>query len=321
MKRFILDNIGFAVFAIVMYLMLIVLFGLCAPRFLKKNLLYKIGTQGHTYTRLKDVANTRNVNILFVGSSHSYRGYDPRIFSEKNLKAFNIGSSAQTPLQTEFLIDKYLENLNPQTVIFDVYPAVFGLDGIESGIDIINNGTIDMQIFLMAVKINNIRVYNTLIYAFFRQLFKLDKNFKEERTKDGDTYVSGGYVQTYKKYKSTLAIKPKLYTISSSQLKAFTRILEKLKKRNINFILVQAPMTVKKYNLFKNNSEMDSLLMRYGKYYNFNKILSLPDSMFYDDDHLNQIGVNIFNRKLMEVINLPSKKNEVYNLHPILYRK
>jgi hypothetical protein len=316
MKRFILNNFAFAIFAMLVYVVLIILSGLYAPGFLKKNLLYKRGVRGYSYTRLQEAANTRNVNILFVGSSHCMRGYDTRIFNLKNQKAFNLGSSGQTPLQTELLLNEYLERLNPQIVIFDIYPALFGLDGVESGINIINNGTISMNTFYMAIKINSIRIYNTLVYAFFRQIFKLDKNFKEPKTKDGDTYVKGGYIETHRKYKSNSNINPEIVTISLNQLKAFSRILEKLKKRNIAVVLVQSPMREKKYYSFKNNDEMDSLLMRYGQYYNFNKMLTLPDSMFYDDGHLNQTGVNIFNRKLIEVLNLPVKKTEGYNDTP-----
>ncbi|HMG08194.1 MAG TPA: hypothetical protein VK609_06770, partial [Mucilaginibacter sp.] len=39
-----------------------------------------------------------------------------------------------------------------------------------------------------------------------------------------------------------------------------------------------------------------------GGYYNFNKILNLPDSMYYDDSHLNQFGVNAYNAKLIDTL-------------------
>jgi hypothetical protein len=314
MKRFILNSIVFLLFSISAYIILVVISGLAAPAFLKKNLIYKKGTPaGHTYSRLKEVSSTKDINVLFLGSSHSYRGYDPRIFAAKNLKAFNMGSSAQTPLQTELLIDRYLDQLHPQTVVFDIYPAVFEMDGVESGIDLIVNGPIDFKTFQMVLKINSVKVYNTFIYSLFRQVFKLDKKYKEQKIKDGDTYVGNGYVETYKKYTPKKNINSRVYTLSPNQLNAFKRILVKLKQRNIPYVLVQAPMTVKKYNSFTNNDEMDSIISQYGQYYNFNKILSLPDSMFFDDSHLNQTGVNIFNKKLMEVINLLAKKNQVYN--------
>ena len=41
----------------------------------------------------------------------------------------------------------------------------------------------------------------------------------------------------------------------------------------------------------------------YSEYYNFNEILTLNDSLsFYDYDHLNQNGVELFNKKLIELL-------------------
>lgn len=48
---------------------------------------------------------------------------------------------------------------------------------------------------------------------------------------------------------------------------------------------------------------MDSLFQSYGKYYNFNEFIQMDDSLhFYDVDHLNQGGVNIFNEKLLDIL-------------------
>lgn len=41
----------------------------------------------------------------------------------------------------------------------------------------------------------------------------------------------------------------------------------------------------------------------YGNYYNFNEILDLNDSLyFFDKFHLNQKGVEIFDRKLIKIL-------------------
>jgi hypothetical protein len=36
--------------------------------------------------------------------------------------------------------------------------------------------------------------------------------------------------------------------------------------------------------------------------------LHLPDSFFYNDDHLNQAGVNVFNKKLMDILQVDTLK-------------
>ena len=37
--------------------------------------------------------------------------------------------------------------------------------------------------------------------------------------------------------------------------------------------------------------------------------MNLPDSMYYDDSHLNQLGVNIYNAKLIDTL----KRGGVFN--------
>ena len=67
--------------------------------------------------------------------------------------------------------------------------------------------------------------------------------------------------------------------------------------------MIQAPITKKKYKSFLNNKEVDSIFNSKGKYFNFNELLKLNDSLFVDDNHLNQYGVDLFNEKLFNSIN------------------
>jgi len=103
MKRFIHSLLLFIPCSIVIYILLIILWGDYAPRILEKNLNYKIGAGGHMYSRLQDIHRTSNIDILILGSSHAYRGYDPRIFNKHGFSMFNLGSSAQSPIQTKVL--------------------------------------------------------------------------------------------------------------------------------------------------------------------------------------------------------------------------
>jgi hypothetical protein len=47
----------------------------------------------------------------------------------------------------------------------------------------------------------------------------------------------------------------------------------------------------------------------YSTYYNFNEKMTLNDSLhFYDANHLNQNGVELFNEKLIELLNQRQSK-------------
>jgi len=76
-----------------------------------------------------------------------------------------------------------------------------------------------------------------------------------------------------------------------------------LKKRGVDVILVYAPIPKVSYNSYTNQEYFDSLMTTYSDYINFNETISLNDSIhFYDSDHMNQNGVNVFNEKLIETL-------------------
>jgi hypothetical protein len=123
MRTFIKSIIKFIPFCLTFYILMLIFYGLVSSHLpLRLNFSNKKGGYGYAYSRLEEVKNYSNIDILFIGSSHAYRGFDPRIFEKNGLKTFNLGTSAQTPLQTEILLNRYLEKLNPKMIIYDVYP-------------------------------------------------------------------------------------------------------------------------------------------------------------------------------------------------------
>lgn len=286
-----------------------------APSFLIKNLVYKKGGIGFMDKRLEEVNKKKNIDILFIGSSHVYRGFDPRIFAKQGYSSFNLGSSAQTPIETKFLLDKYVTTLNPKFVIIDVYPSILSNDGTESALDLISNSKIDSEIIKFALEFKNIKVYNTLIFAYYKQLLGNSKKNSYKKTPKTDHYITGGFVESFKKYssnsKSNKAVYEKLQP-SQKQLQKLDEIINIFNNRNIKFLLVQSPISQLKYNSFKNNSSVDSVLHKKGPYINFNEVLKLNDSLFIDDHHLNQHGVAVYNEKFiklaMDILTYPSQK-------------
>ncbi|MCF6129894.1 hypothetical protein L1S35_09420 [Flavobacterium sp. AS60] len=301
----------FIAFTAFVYVVFIIGFGLFMPKVLSKNLSYKRGSNGHLFSRVNEINEYKNVDVLFLGSSHAYRGFDPRIFQKHGLKTFNLGSSAQTPIQTELLLNRYLDKLKPKLVVYEVYPGTFALDGVESALDIISNDENDSETIKMALELNNIKVYNTMIYGFFRDIFHLNKNYKEKIVKKYDTYVKGGFVERNSLYfKGFKSLKNKSdWEFKVEQFDAFKRNLDKLKAMNISYVLVQAPITSQLYKSHTNNEYFDNKMKTYGKYYNFNGKLNLVDSLhFYDEHHLNQKGVELFDDFLLKELPVLNKK-------------
>jgi hypothetical protein len=306
MGKFLKRLLLFGLLLVVVYPVLIFIAGRYLPQQFKPNINYKRGSYGHMYTRLKEAEQyTGPTDVLFLGSSHAYRGFDPRNFD--SLKTFNLGSSAQTPIQTLTLLNRYLDRINPKVIVYEVYAATLSIDGTESALDVIANSKNDFESLKMAAKVNNVKVYNTLIYGVINDLLGVNASFKEPAVSGKDTYIRGGYVQkapryfTYVKYKDK-----KTWVLNKKQVAAFELILEKIRSRGIKLILVNSCVTDALYKSYTNNDWYDSLMTSYhAEYYNFNKMISLDDSLyFYDSNHLNQEGVNICNRKLLQILKL-----------------
>ena len=267
---------------------------------------YRIGSSRHMYSRIKEIPLHHNPDILFLGSSHTYRGFDSRIFAEHGITTFNLGSSAQTPKQTEVLLTKYLSEINPKMIVFEVNPWVFQSEGIESTTDLISNDQIDCNMCKLAILSGNVKVINTLIYGLYQeQVCNIRESFIEDRNKDGDLYVSGGFVEKleYSPFRSDSVLPcSSKFIIRSDQLHAFKRCINIIKSYEIPYLLVMAPLPQSTYQSIGNVEEFGCIVSSYGKYVDFNSIVQLEDSCFYDSDHLAQNGVRLFNESLMQVM-------------------
>ena len=110
-----------------------------------KNVRSCVGCYGHLYSRVKDAEKIKNPDILFIGSSHSYRGFDTRVFQKHGIKAFNLGSSSQTPINSKVLLKQYLDKINPKMVVIEAYAGTISADGVESSLDLLSNNKIDIK--------------------------------------------------------------------------------------------------------------------------------------------------------------------------------
>ena len=307
MKKFISKILLIIPFLFISYVLLLIVWGSFAPSFIRSNLNYGIAGYGHMYSRISEVRQIKDVDILFLGSSHTYRGFDPRIFREYGYKTFNLGSPNQTPQQTEVLLERYINTLNPKLIIYETNPRTFTYDGVESSLDLLANDKIDMKSLKMALKINNVRTYNSLLYGYYRQLFNKNKNIKEDPVKGDDLYISGGYVEKDLSYKRK---RPAEYgklrwNPLKSQLISFENIIKLINKKKIKLILVQAPITRLVFDQYDEaNGRIDAYLSgKTPNYYNFNYLLKMDDGLHYfDSHHLNQYGVRIFNEEIIKKV-------------------
>ena len=111
MKRYIKRLLLFFVVAILAYPIFVILADKLLPYTWKRNLRFK--SNSFIRYKLEDLKDEEDLDILFIGSSHCYRGFDTRIFEKAGLKTFNLGASSQTPKEANLLLNKYLPQLKP----------------------------------------------------------------------------------------------------------------------------------------------------------------------------------------------------------------
>lgn len=308
MKSFLTSLLSFLVLGIFFYVFSLIFAGQYLSARWKTNLNYTLPGNGYLYTRLKEADTTDNVDVLILGSSKAYLGYDIRIFEKHNYKAFNLGSPGQSFIQTEFLINRYINRFKPKFIIFDIYPTLFNDNGVASGLNVVSNAKFDFDVLTLALKQNNVRIYNTLIYSIYRQIFWLKNSYKEPMEKEYGKYIKAGYVELYKTSKLNENVEGSDVIIKKEQLVAFINIIQVIKAHKIPYVLIQSPMIKSRFNSFRNNKELDSLISKHGKYYNFNHLISIPNSEYSDEIHLNQYGVNRFNKQLLDTLDIQIRK-------------
>lgn len=303
MKRFIKKIALFLLFAVLVYLILLILSGNFAPKAVR-NLYYPIGFN-HLNEKMKDARQTRDVDILFVGSSHAEQGFDTRIFEARGFSCFNLGTSAQTPIQTEMLLNRYLDEMNPKIVVYDVYPGIFTIDGVEAALRLIANDKNDKYSVEMALTTNNVKLYNTLIYAFYRDFFYGNRATDSSKLLPSEgALLRGGYIlKEETRMNDIIHYDSAKWVYEPKQFRQFEKTLQKLREKNIDVFLVQTPMTAAYYNSYRNNAAFDDYMSTKGSYFNFNRLISLNDTLhFSDKDHLNQAGIEIYDNALIELL-------------------
>ena len=303
MKRFLFKTITCIVIGALIYVSFILIFSIWIP-ILRNQSLYKTG---FTSNRLLDTEKIKDIDVVFLGSSHAYRGFDPKNFS---FSSFNIGTTAQTPIQSYVLIKKHLKKMNPKLVIYEVYPETFEISGLESQLDLLSNSKINFDLISTTFELKSIEAFNLIILNFLNYTL-LGKPILRQTSNNIEHYFPNGYVETQNNtFKPNVINNNGKWNPLKIQLKYFRKCLNYLEKNNTKVLLVFAPITAKEYNSYENIEYFNDLMKKTQKYINFNNTF-FDNIYFYDSHHLNKSGVSIFNKKLDEYIskNIKFKKS------------
>jgi hypothetical protein len=301
MKKFIKSVVLFAVFAGLFYGFAILVSGKLLPKRLVGNVLIenKISANDLANKRFGDVKKNDSIDLAIFGSSHAYRGYDVRLFNSSGFNSYNFGSSSQPIVLTEVIYKDYINTLKAKTIIIDIYPVILSNTGGEGEINILPLFYNDYTFVKNTFKTFDVRVMNSLIYF---SVFG-DTNTVQSKRSNNEKYINGGYISSFKIAIDSKKYEPKRLKIDEKNIAALRNIVADAEKKGIKVFLFQAPLPEARYKSYTNNKEIDSLMQSVGKYYNYNEVKFLPLECFMDDSHINQKGVDVYNKWVIEKIN------------------
>jgi hypothetical protein len=301
----------FSVYSVLIYLLLMSCTLLLLPTKYGQFFNYSFGLKGNLDLRLSQIDTLHQVDVLILGASDAYRGYDPRIFAQQNIRCFNLGSSVQTPIQTEILLQRYLKKIQPKLVIYNVHTSLLTNTGTEASGDLIFHAPFGHELWDLVSKTKNLKVFHTWWLKKSMNLVGHNEPIPGRFVAE-DEYIDGGYVINHNFHQMNFSEGPE-NKISlpkiDYQVQAFENNIQLFRSLNIPFLLVEAPK-IQHSDTFVNNSDtIAKWFSPYGPLIHANKLAAFTDSVdFYDCQHLSLNGVTKYNLALLPLIQLQLQK-------------
>lgn len=291
MKKFLKNILAFIVFFIIVYFA--ALFCLSQVTIKKMNLLAK--QPDNTFFRLYDISKIDSLDILFIGSSHSYMSFNTYVFDSLGYNTFNMGTISQRAVQSKFIYDNYLKRINIKLIIMEVNPLTIRIDDTESIINLVNSSPPSIDYLRMSSNSMNPILINTTLLRCSEHL--IGKSVKEPNNRQNYYKGFSGANGNNKTLNHKNIILDK--HIIKEQLNALTELVNLWKNKNQKYILIQAPVTSNHYKSWLYSRQTDSIFNSLGSYINYNGVLKLNDTTnFTDYQHLNTKGSKILSFRI-----------------------
>lgn len=279
-----------------------------------------------------------SLDMVFLGSSHSYCTFDPEIFDNKlNTNSFQLGMPLQHPDSTYYTLKEVLNYQKPKIVVMEVYWDLlkndFELNQVKTLFQVLNNETLKDEYikedFPLSEKIKynvNVLKYQADYFAYkgneYNNKIKNKFNVKDKETKKQigtEEYRSKGYVYSdykmlqdeYNKTNQFKNLDGKNFEFSENQKYFLEKIINLCKENNIELIFVTAPIANVSMDYIKNYNLIHDKVSNFAKennifYIDYNMINKqenlLTNDNFRDDAHLNHSGVEIISNHFINIL-------------------
>ena len=251
---------------------------------------------GGTYLKTHQFNTNEMHDVVIVGSSHAYRGYNPAIFNEYGYNAFNLGTSDQKMMCTFYLTKNYINHRNCKILLLDLYDRVFSQENIESYSDLIQNMPSDKAAFDIMLASKDVRTINMITLRYFNK--NVPPNFN-----DTSGYFKG-FMATDKYMEFPLKHRVYKYERNEESLHYLEKLLSYLQTENIKPVMAEhaLPSLSPAPDHAKFRADILPVLKKYNvQWFDYTNDTTMNDFMlFADESHLNIHGVKIYNHRLID---------------------
>jgi hypothetical protein len=262
------------------------------------------GGRYQSLRRFREAESYGHADIAFVGSSHGYRGFDPRLFSAAGYRSYNLSSTNQSPLNTYFVAKRYLPLLAPRIVVCEIYYPTLANDGYESYRDLAVNTPWSWPMFEMALATRHL---GAIDYSIAKALgLTPDEETATQQTIEDETYVEGGYCETERQRGALSDDEPFVARVEPRQLAYLVATTRYATSLGARVVWVTHPLPADHLRLVENYAAVRERITGAAEqagvvYWDYNDRLTLdPLTQFSDSHHLNASGVKAFNRALID---------------------
>jgi hypothetical protein len=260
-----------------------------------------------------------NSDIVIYGSSRAWKHLSPKIITQKtNISAYNLGIEGHNfwlqNLRHKILFKK---NKKPKLIIFSV--DIFTL---QKNKDLYNS-----EQFLPYMLWNNQIEETTISYNGFNRfdynmpLIRYYGKYKEVvkavsvflKPTNNKIKRVNGYQGQNKKWSddfSKAKLKMKKYKISLDEktVVLFEKFLKDMNEEGVKVVFVYSPEYIEGQKFIEGRKELISLYTKYSEqyhvpFYDFsNDAICYRKDFFYNSNHLNKVGAELFTRKFVDTL-------------------
>lgn len=260
---------------------------------------------GQEMQMMRDLtSNQTKYDAIVLGSSHAYRGYDPRIFEQSGMNLFNAGTSSQNAKGSFVLYNEYLRNRS-DVFILDIYDPVFELEGTESNMRLIQNVPTEKAAVALVRQECKIYTVNALVVRF-ASINPIDEA-------PNNDYVKNGFCEKKGILYAVEPLNDSVFDANEEMFLAFETMVKQMQSDGKRIVLCSHPLPaspgLRNYH-DKFLARFSPLIQRLGVPYidltYYTEGFGVNE--FADISHLNQQGVELYNRLVLQNSNF----NEVF---------